>query len=107
MTTGSGPSGRNARLALAPPRSAPPRRKLQVKGMNMDWTQHGGTRLSDALIAAGEPPPGVPEPVTKQAARFLPSIRCRHPGDVIRLIGSGLVLTPQVCTHLIAARAIR
>ena len=61
--------------------------------MNMDRTQHSGTRLSDPPTAADGLSPGAPEPVTKHAARFLPSTRYRHPGDVIRLIGSGLVLT--------------
>ncbi len=70
--------------------------------MNMEWTQHGGTRLSDPLIAAGEPPPSVPEPVTKRAARLLPSTRYRHPGDVIRLIGSGLVLTAIIAALAVA-----
>ena len=31
---------------------APPRRKQQVRGMNMDRTQHSGTRLSDPPAAA-------------------------------------------------------
>src|SRR5580692_268007 len=61
--------------------------------MNMDRTQHSGTRLSDPPSAAGEPSPGAPEPITRHTGRFLPSTRYRHPGDVIRLIGSGLVLT--------------
>src|ERR1035438_432341 len=39
--------------------------------MNMDWAQ----------------------PITRRSGRFLPPTRYRHPGDVIRLIGSGLVLT--------------
>ena len=34
---------------------------------------------------------GAPEP-SRSSGRFLPSTRYRHPGDVIRLIGSGLVL---------------
>jgi uncharacterized protein (TIRG00374 family) len=61
--------------------------------MNMDRTQHSGTRLSDPPSAASEPSPGAPEPITRHTGRFLPSTRYRHPGDVIRLIGSGLVLT--------------
>src|SRR5580704_873589 len=61
--------------------------------MDMDRTQHSGTRLSDPPSAANEPSPGAPEPITKHTGRLLPSTRYRHPGDVIRLIGSGLVLT--------------
>lgn len=60
--------------------------------MNMDRTQHSGTRLSDPPTAANEPSPGAREPITKHSGRFLPSTRYRHLGDVIRLIGSGLVL---------------
>jgi uncharacterized protein (TIRG00374 family) len=61
--------------------------------MNMDPAQHSGTRLSDPPTAANEPSPATPEPITEHTGRFLPSTRYRHPGDVIRLIGSGLVLT--------------
>src|ERR1700733_10260539 len=81
---------------------APPRRKQQVNDMNMDWTPDGGTRLSDPLAAADEPLPGAPEPVTNRAARFLPSTRYRHPGDVIRLIGSGLALTAMLVALALA-----
>jgi len=56
--------------------------------MNMDRAQHSGTRLSDPPTDANEPAPGAPEPITKHPGRFLPSTRYRHPGDVIRLIGS-------------------
>ncbi len=70
--------------------------------MNMDRTPHSGTRLSDPLTAADKPSPGAPEPVTKHAARFLPSTRYRHPGDVIRLIGSGLVLTGMLAAVAVA-----
>ena len=70
--------------------------------MNMDRTQHGGTRLTDPLTAAGEPSPGVPEPITKHSGRFLPSTRYRHPGDVIRLTGSGLVLTGMLAALAVA-----
>jgi len=61
--------------------------------MNMDRTHQSGTRLSDPPPAASEPSPGAPEPIAKRSGRFLTSTRYRHPGDVIRLIGSGLVLT--------------
>ena len=60
--------------------------------MDMDRTRQSGTRLSDPPTAANEPSPGAPEPITKPG-RFLPSTRYRHPGDVIRLVGSALVLT--------------
>src|SRR5580704_1092956 len=70
--------------------------------MNMDRIHHSGTRLSDPPTAAGEPSPGAPEPITKQSGRFLPSTRYRHPGDVIRLIGSGLVLTVMLAAVAVA-----
>ena len=70
--------------------------------MNMDRTHHSGTRLSDPPTAAGEPSPGAPEPVTRHAARFLPSTRYRHPGDVIRLIGSGLILAVMLAVVAVA-----
>ena len=70
--------------------------------MNMDRAHHSGTRLSDPLTAAGEPSPGAPEPVTRHAARFLPSTRYRHPGDVIRLIGSGLILAVMLAVVAVA-----
>ncbi len=46
--------------------------------------------------------PGAPEPVTNRAARFLPSTRYRHPGDVIRLIGSGLALAAILAALAVA-----
>ncbi len=70
--------------------------------MNMDRAQHSGIRLNDPPTAAGEPSPGAPEPVTKHAARFLPSTRYRHPGDVIRLIGSGLILAVMLAAVAVA-----
>ena len=70
--------------------------------MNMDRIQHSGTRLSDPPAAANEPSPGAPEPITKRTGRFLPSTRYRHPGDVIRLIGSGLVLTAMLAAVAVA-----
>ncbi len=60
--------------------------------MNMDGTQRSGIGLGDPPADAEEPSPGPPPPVTKHAGWSLPSTRYRHPGDVIRLIGSGLVL---------------
>ena len=69
--------------------------------MNMDRI-HSGTRLSDRPTAANEPSPGAPELITKHSGRFLPSTRYRHPGDVIRLIGSGLVLTVMLAAVAVA-----
>ncbi len=60
--------------------------------MNMDRTPRSGIRLSDPPTAVKGPSPGPAKPVTKHAGWSLPSTRYRHPGDVIRLIGSGLVL---------------
>jgi len=67
----------------------------------MDRTRQSGTRLSD-LPTASEPSLGAPEPITKHSGRFLPSTRYRHPGDVIRLIGSGLVLTGMLAAVALA-----
>ena len=67
----------------------------------MDRTRQSGTRLSDPPTAS-EPSPGAPEPITKHSGRFLPSTRYRHPGDVIRLIGSGLVLTGMLAAVALA-----
>src|SRR5271166_3294774 len=75
---------------------------MRVRGMNMDRTHHSGTRLSDPPTAVNEPSPGAPEPITKHSGRFLPSTRYRHPGDVIRLIGSGLVLTGMLVAVAVA-----
>ena len=69
--------------------------------MNMDRTRQSGTRLSDPPTAS-EPSPGAPEPITKHSGRFLPSTRYRHPGDVIRLIGSGLVLAGMLAAVALA-----
>jgi glycosyltransferase 2 family protein len=48
--------------------------------MNMDWAQ----------------------PITRRPGRFLPPGRYRHPGDVIRLIASGLVLTGMLAAVAVA-----
>jgi uncharacterized membrane protein YbhN (UPF0104 family) len=48
--------------------------------MNMDWAQ----------------------PITRRPGRFLPPGRYRHPGDVIRLIASGLVLTGMLVAVTVA-----
>ena len=70
--------------------------------MNMDRTHRGGIRHSDPPTAASGPPPGAPEPITKPPGRFLPRTRYRHPGDVIRLIGSGLVLAGMLAAVALA-----
>jgi hypothetical protein len=70
--------------------------------MNMDRIHNSGTRLRDPPAAADEPSPDAPEPTTKHSGRFLPSTRYRHPGDVIRLIGSGLVLTAILAAVAVA-----
>jgi glycosyltransferase 2 family protein len=70
--------------------------------MNVDRTQHSGTRLGDPPTAPDEPSPGAPEPITRHTGRFLSSTRYRHPGDVIRLIGSGLVLTGTLAALAVA-----
>ena len=70
--------------------------------MNMDRAQQSGTRLSDPPTAANQPSPGAPEPITKHPGRFLSSTRYRHPGDVIRLVGSGLVLTVMLVAVAVA-----
>ena len=70
--------------------------------MDMDRIHHSGTRLSDPPAAANEPSPDAPEPTTKHSGRFLPSTRYRHPGDVIRLIGSGMVLTAMLAAVAVA-----
>ena len=70
--------------------------------MNMDRIHNSGTRLSDPPTVANEPSPDAQEPSTKQSGRFLPSTRYRHPGDVIRLIGSGLVLTAMLAAVAVA-----
>jgi glycosyltransferase 2 family protein len=67
----------------------------------MDRAHHSGIRLSDPLTA-DEHAPGAPELVTKHAARFLPSTRYRHPGDVIRLIASGLILAVMLAVVAVA-----
>ena len=50
------------------------------------------TQRAAQLTAPDEPPISAAAPGTKDARRLLPSSRYRHPGDVIRLIISALVL---------------
>jgi undecaprenyl-diphosphatase len=63
--------------------------------------QRGRTHPGGGLAAIDEPPGGT-EPVTQQTGRFLPASRYRHPGDVIRLIISGLVLAGTLAAVVVA-----
>ena len=70
--------------------------------MDMDPIHHSGTSLRDPPATANEPAPDAPAPTTKHSGRFLPPARYRHPGDVIRLIGSGLILTAMLAAVAVA-----
>ncbi len=63
--------------------------------------QRGRTHPGGNLTAVDEPPGGT-EPITQHAGRFLPASRYRHPGDVIRLIISGLVLAGTLAAVVVA-----
>jgi uncharacterized protein (TIRG00374 family) len=64
--------------------------------MNTERThQADETHPGDDLTAA-RPAPGAAQPVTERPMRLLPPSRYRHPGDVIRLIAGGLVLTGAI-----------
>ena len=67
--------------------------------------QDGTTRPGGNLTAVGAPPGGA-EPVTPQTGRFLPASRYRHPGDVIRLIVSAVVLTGTLAAAAVAHRRL-
>src|SRR2546430_17167158 len=43
-----------------------------------------------------------PGPAREQPARLVPSSRYRHPGDVIRLIGAGLILIVSLAVVAVA-----
>src|SRR6266704_6048458 len=43
-----------------------------------------------------------PRPAREQPARLVPSSRYRHPGDVIRLIGAGLILIVSLAVVAVA-----
>ena len=74
--------------------------------MNPDKThQRGKTHPGDNLTIIDEPSGGT-EPVTQHAGRFLPASRYRHPGDVIRLIVSALVLTGTLAAVAVAHRRL-
>jgi hypothetical protein len=61
-----------------------------------------GTLLDDELTTANDPRNGVAGPVAKHAWQLVPSSRYRHPGDVIRLIASGLVLIGALAALAVA-----
>ena len=67
--------------------------------------KRGRTRPGGDLTAVDEPPGGT-EPVTRHAGRLLPSSRYRHPGDVIRLIISVLVLAGTLTAVVVAHRRL-
>ncbi len=67
--------------------------------------QRGRTHPGGNLTAVDEPPGGT-EPITQHAGRFLPASRYRHPGDVIRLIISGLVLAGTLAAVIVAHRRL-
>ena len=74
--------------------------------MNPNQAHQGGkTHPGDNLTAIDEPPDGA-EPVTQHPGRFLPASRYRHPGDVIRLIVSALVLTGTLAAVTVAHRRL-
>jgi uncharacterized protein (TIRG00374 family) len=74
--------------------------------MNPDQAHQGGkTHPGDNLTAIGEPPGGA-EPVTQHTGRLLPASRYRHPGDVIRLIVSAVVLTGTLAAVAVAHRRL-
>ena len=72
--------------------------KGQVRGPGMEADMKrnrpaDATSRGNQLTAPDDPRIGAAAPGTKDVRRLLPSSRYRHPGDVIRLIISGLVLT--------------
>ena len=61
--------------------------------MNTSQTQHG-----EQTFAARDGP----GPARERPARLVPSSRYRHPGDVIRLIGAGLILIVSLAVVAVA-----
>jgi undecaprenyl-diphosphatase len=75
--------------------------------MNADRAHHGGTTDPGTKLTAIKEPPGAAEPGTSEAGRrLLPASRYRHPGDVIRLIVSVLVLTGTLAAVAVAHRRL-
>ena len=62
----------------------------------------GAAHRGNQLTAPDEPRVSAPAPGTQQAWWLLPSSRYRHPGDVIRLILSGLALTGMLAAAAVA-----
>ena len=74
--------------------------------MNPDGAHHGGKTDPGNKLTAVKEPPSAAEPVTRHAGRLLPASRYRHPGDVIRLIVSVLVLTGTLAAVAVAHRRL-
>ncbi len=74
--------------------------------MNPNQARQGGKTRPGGNLAAIDEPPGAAEPVTQQTGRFLPASRYRHPGDVIRLIVSAVVLTGTLAAVAVAHRML-
>ena len=70
--------------------------------MNPDQARQRGKTHPGRNLTAIDEPPGGAEPVTQRTGRFLPASRYRHPGDVIRLIVSALVLTGTLTAVAVA-----
>ncbi len=74
--------------------------------MNPDQAHQGGKTHPGQDLTAIDERPGAAEPVTQHAGRFLPASRYRHPGDVIRLIVSAVVLTGTLAAVAVAHRRL-
>ncbi len=70
--------------------------------MSQDRNPQASAALRSQLTAADEPQASAAIQITRQARWLLPPSRYRHPGDVIRLIGSGLVLIGTLTAVAIA-----
>jgi uncharacterized membrane protein YbhN (UPF0104 family) len=74
--------------------------------MNPNQAHQGGKTHPGGNLAATDELPGGAEPVTQHPGRFLPASQYRHPGDVIRLIVSALVLTGTLAAVAVAHRRL-
>ncbi len=74
--------------------------------MNPDRAHQGGKTHPGQDLTAIDERPGAAEPVTQQTRRFLSASRYRHPGDVIRLIVSALVLAGTLAVVAAAHRLL-
>ncbi len=70
--------------------------------MNPNQAHQLGKTHPGGNLAAVDELPGGAEPVTPHTGRFLPASRYRHPGDVIRLIVSAVVLTGTLAAVAVA-----